>query len=88
VATGLRPDRLDFRAVRVAASGAETRPGRRSVSFTRRGEPIDTPVMPRYALERPLRGPAIIEAYDSTIVLPPGAAATADAAGNLLITLD
>ncbi len=88
VATGLRPDRLDFRAVRVAASGAETRRGRRLVSFVRRGQPIDTPVVPRHALEGTLRGPAIVESYDSTIVLPPGAAATADAAGNLLITLD
>ena len=88
VATGLRPDRLDFRAVRVAASGAETKPSRRPVSFVRGGEPLDTPVVPRQALEGTLRGPAIVESYDSTIVLPPGAAATADAAGNLLITLD
>jgi len=88
VATGLQPDRLDFRAVRVAASGAETRPARRPVSFGRRGEPLDTPVVPRHALEGTLRGPAIVESYDSTIVLPPGTAATADAAGNLLITVE
>ncbi|HET6367502.1 MAG TPA: hypothetical protein VFG27_09775, partial [Pseudomonadales bacterium] len=88
VATGLRPDRLDFRAVRVAASGAAGGPARRLVSFARRGEPVDTPVVPRHALEGTLRGPAIVESYDSTIVLPPGTAATADAAGNLLITVE
>jgi N-methylhydantoinase A len=34
-----------------------------------------------------LRGPAIIESYDSTIVLPPGASAVADVCGNIVITL-
>jgi N-methylhydantoinase A len=86
VATGVRPDRLDFRAVRVAPRDAAARPARRPVRFTRGDAPVDTAVVPREAVAAGLRGPAIVEAYDSTVVLPPGAAAALDACGNIVIT--
>jgi N-methylhydantoinase A len=90
VACGLRPDRLDFRAVRVAARNGASPPPR-FVSFARghvAGDtPVNTPVVSREAVEAGLRGPAIIESYDSTIILPPGAAAAADACGNIVVTL-
>jgi N-methylhydantoinase A len=38
-------------------------------------------------LETPLKGPAIILQTDSTTVVPPGATITADAGGNLVMTL-
>jgi N-methylhydantoinase A len=84
VATGVRANRLDFRSLRVAARPAVA--GRRPVIFGRGAAPVDTPVHPREAVGK-LEGPAIVEAYDSTIVLPPGSAAAVDGGGNLLITL-
>ncbi|HKZ08031.1 MAG TPA: hydantoinase/oxoprolinase family protein [Methylomirabilota bacterium] len=87
VAAGVRPDRLDFRAVRVAPRNGAARPARRPVSFARGGAPVETPVVPREAVAAGLRGPAIVESYDSTVVLPPGATAALDACGNIVITL-
>jgi N-methylhydantoinase A len=84
VATGVRGDRLDFRALSVA--GRPAAPGRRPVVFARGARAIDTPVHVRESV-RALEGPAIIEAYDSTIVLPPACTATVDAGGNMLITV-
>jgi N-methylhydantoinase A len=84
VATGVRGNRLDFRSLTVAARPAAA--GRRLVVFARGAAPIETPVHPRESVVK-LDGPAIIEAYDSTIVLPPGCAAATDGGGNLLITL-
>ena len=87
IAVGRRPLKLDFRHIRV-----EPRPGagpaRRHVSFDRRGGFVDTPVLPREAIGgAAIDGPAIIESYDSTVVVPPGARVQADAAGHLLITV-
>lgn len=87
IATGRRPRKLDFRDIRVAPREGAA-PTRRQVSFDRRGGFVDTPVLPREALgTAPLPGPAIIESYDSTVVVPPGARVQADAAGNLLISV-
>ena len=43
----------------------------------------------RRLAERPagLAGPLIVESYDSTVVVPPGAAVRRDAVDNLVITL-
>jgi N-methylhydantoinase A len=86
IATGRRPRKLDFRDIRVVPRDGAG-PTRRPVSFDRRGGFVDTPVLPRETVgAAPLPGPAIIESYDSTVVVPPGAQVQADAAGNLLIT--
>jgi N-methylhydantoinase A len=48
---------------------------------------LDTPVLTRAALATPRQGPCIIEEYDATCVVPPGAQASLDAMGSILIEL-
>jgi N-methylhydantoinase A len=86
VATGVRPSRLDFRTIRVAA-GAPVSATHRLVSFDRRAPARETPVLGRPAVAAAGRaGPLIIESYDSTVVVPPGWTVRRDAVDNLLIT--
>jgi N-methylhydantoinase A len=67
-----------------AAARAATR---RPVWFDSR-HPVDTPVVGRDAVGAfPRGGPVIVESYDSTVVVPPGAALSADPHGNLVIDL-
>lgn len=47
----------------------------------------DTPVLSRADLASGRTGPLIIDEYDTTCVVPPGARAELDAAGNIVITL-
>ena len=51
------------------------------------GSWIDTPVMRRSDLAEPRKGPLIVEEYDATCVVPPGARAELDAGGNIVIKL-
>jgi N-methylhydantoinase A len=47
---------------------------------------IETPVVDRADLgEAPRAGPLIVEEYEGTSVVPPGASAALDAAGNIVI---
>ena len=86
VAAGRRESRLDFRAITVAGETAAA-PRRRAVHFTRGADAIDTPVLARGAIgTTPQAGPLVVESYDSTVVVPPGATITRDPAGNLVIT--
>ena len=48
---------------------------------------LETPVMARSALATPQDGPCIVEEYDATCVIPPGARASLDRSGNILIEL-
>lgn len=48
---------------------------------------LDTPVLSRADLAEGRAGPLIVEEYDSTCVVPPGARAERDAAGNIVIAL-
>jgi N-methylhydantoinase A len=48
---------------------------------------LDTPVLTRADLATPRDGPCIVEEYDATCVIPPGARASLDAIGSILITL-
>jgi N-methylhydantoinase A len=48
---------------------------------------LETPVVNRADLDSARSGPLIVEEYDSTCVVPPGARAERDAAGNIVITL-
>jgi N-methylhydantoinase A len=48
---------------------------------------IETPVLRRSDLSNAKTGPLIIEEYDATCVVPPGARAELDAAGNIVIQL-
>jgi N-methylhydantoinase A len=48
---------------------------------------LETPVVRRSDLARSTSGPLIIEEYDATCVIPPGANAEVDASGNIVIEL-
>ena len=48
---------------------------------------LETPVIGRADLETPRTGPCIVEEYDATCVVPPGAAAALDRYGNIVIDL-
>jgi N-methylhydantoinase A len=50
---------------------------------------VETAVIPREALNaEPRPGPFIVEEYDATTVVPPGAAARRDDWGNILISVE
>jgi N-methylhydantoinase A len=86
VAGGVRPGaRVPERVV----TGRERRgpPGRRRAYFGPDAGWLDTPVLARADLGAPREGPLIVEEYDATCLVPPGATAALDAAGNLGITL-
>jgi N-methylhydantoinase A len=48
---------------------------------------LDTPVLARGDLSSRRAGPLIVEEYDATCVVPPGASAECDVAGNIVIVL-
>jgi N-methylhydantoinase A len=60
---------------------------RRPVHFAEAGGYVETPVYDRSTLPAGVRfdGPAIVEEYDSTVVVHPGFAAETDMYGNLLL---
>ena len=60
----------------------------RNVWFDSTRELISTVVYPRSAIERTeVRGPAILESYDTTIVVPPGCGAVTDKCGSVVISV-
>jgi N-methylhydantoinase A len=73
---------------RMVSSRPEPVPGPpRRVYFGERGW-IETPVVRRSDLARKRTGPLIVEEYDATCVVPPGAVAELDRAGCVLIALE
>ena len=48
---------------------------------------LETAILSRADLAVPRRGPCIVEEYDATCVVPPGARARLDAYNNILIEL-
>ena len=88
-ARGARANRLDFAAVRVEEAAVPGGASRRQVSFARGEALIDTPVIARATFGTAVRaGPLIVESYDTTVVIPPGSRAHADATGNLIVEID
>jgi N-methylhydantoinase A len=85
------------RPLRPQAAGKGSDPS----SVSTRGEPrtprrayfgatigwLETPILGRADLAVPRQGPCIIEEYDATTVVPPGARAASDIFGNITITL-
>jgi N-methylhydantoinase A len=57
--------------------------GRRQAYFD--GKAMDTPVLGRAALGKRMQGPLIVEEFDATCIVPPGASAELDAHGNIVI---
>jgi N-methylhydantoinase A len=78
--------RVPDRAVvdRAAARGATAR---RSVYFGRQHGWRDTPILARGDFAEAVAGPAIVEEYDATCVIPPDATARLDGYGNIMIEL-
>ena len=62
-------------------------PGPRRAYFGRDHGWLPTPILRRAALTERRPGPLIVDEYDATCVVPPGAAAGLDAHGNILIEL-
>ncbi len=87
-AVGLATTRLDFAGLTLDARAMAGAEGTRAVSFAKGAAPVATRLLPRAALgEAPIAGPAIIESYDTTIVVPPGCAARLLGAGCIGIEL-
>jgi N-methylhydantoinase A len=66
---------------------ADTRPARRRVYYGAADGWQETPILQRPDLAQPVNGPAIVEEYDATCVVPPRARARLDAYGNVVIDL-
>jgi N-methylhydantoinase A len=75
------PDRLSPHAI------APTQPSRPAY-FGRALGWRETAVIARTALATPMPGPAIIEEYDCTCLVPPGATASLDGFGNIIIDIE
>ena len=72
--------------VRLASERAASMPGSRRAYFGREHGTLTTPVLARAALgPLPRPGPLLIDEYDATTLVPPGATAGLDAHGNILI---
>ena len=81
----VRADRINP-AVRERAGGVAGQAGQRRVYFGPRWGWRDTPVQRRETLDAST-GPLVIEEYDTTIVIPPGALVRRDATGSVHIDL-
>jgi N-methylhydantoinase A len=74
-------------ALRVDRSGPGRAGGQRRVYFGTDLGWRETPIIDRPDLMTPREGPCIVEEYDATCVIPPGARASLDAHGNIVIDL-
>ena len=83
VGQGLREDAAV--PERVRASRAEPAPPLARRAYF--GSWTDTPVLRRSDLAQSRTGPLIVEEYDATCVVPPGARAALDGGGNIVIDL-
>jgi N-methylhydantoinase A len=83
---GLRDNRLDFRAMKIAPRAGASHSRARQISFAR-GEPsIAVDIVDRAAVGgTPRQGPLIIEEFDATIVVPPDAQVHKDAIGCIVL---
>ncbi|MCW8087413.1 hydantoinase/oxoprolinase family protein [Sabulicella glaciei] len=88
-AIGRGTARLDFGALSLDAQALAGEAGTRPVHFTRGAPAVPTRLLPRAALEEgAVEGPAILESYDTTVVIPPGCTARPGGAGCVLIELE
>jgi N-methylhydantoinase A len=88
-AIGTATSRLSFRDLRLDARALAGESGERLVSFARGEPPVQTRLLPRAAVEQAsVAGPAIVESYDTTIVVPPGCTARAAGAGCIAIEME
>jgi N-methylhydantoinase A len=89
LARGIATSTLDFNDIRSAKSaGSSPEKSTRRVYFDRKTGWVDTPIVPRSKLDRPLTGPVILESSDTTIVIPPGWRVSTDKVGSVIASLD
>jgi N-methylhydantoinase A len=89
LARGIATSTLDFNDIRSAKSaGSNQERSTRRVYFDRKTGWIDTPIVPRSKLDKPLTGPVILESSDTTIVIPPGWRVATDTVGSVIASLD
>jgi N-methylhydantoinase A len=87
-AIGVARSRIDFARLALDPRALAGAHGERRVSFARGAAPVLARLVPRAALaDGPVQGPAIVESYDTTIVVPPGCVARAAAAGCVEIEM-
>jgi len=83
---GLRDNRLDFRAMKIAPRAGAPGSGTRQISFARGEPPLAVDIVDRAAIDdKPRPGPLIIEEFDATIVVPPDARVHKDAIGCIVL---
>jgi N-methylhydantoinase A len=83
---GLRDNRLDFRAMKIAPRAGASGSGARSISFARGAPALDVDIVDRASIDgRPRSGPLIIEEFDATIVVPPDARVHKDDIGCIVL---
>jgi N-methylhydantoinase A len=89
LARGVATSTLDFNDIRStkSASASEARSTRR-VYFDRKTGWIDTPIIPRARLDKPIEGPVILESSDTTIVIPPRWRVSTDKLGSVIASID
>lgn len=86
---GRSDHKLDRASLQIVESGEKGGHATREVSFDPERPPQKTRIVPRASItEETVAGPLIIEAYDTTIVIPPRCTARADAIGNIVIDID
>jgi N-methylhydantoinase A len=86
-AFGTGRTRLDFRAIKVDQLSAAAAPASaRPIFFSRESGWVETPVIDRVALTAPRAGPLVLQSIDTTIIVPPGAEANVDPAGNVVVS--
>ncbi|MGE0701352.1 MAG: hydantoinase/oxoprolinase family protein [Hyphomicrobiaceae bacterium] len=80
--------RLSFGSLDLDPVALRGTTGHREVSFRRGEAPVATRLLAREAVsEEPVPGPAIIESYDTTILVPPGCTARTASAGCIAIEI-
>lgn len=88
-ARGVRENRLSFAGVEKHVVALDIADGARDVWFPASNGYVRTPTQARTAVgstDTPeIVGPAILEAYDTTIILPPDAVARTDGCGSVVI---
>jgi len=88
-AIGMAASRLNFSGLRLDARALAGESGERSISFARGAPHVAARLVPRAALEQgSIAGPAIIESYDTTIVVPAGCTARAAGSGCVAIEME
>jgi len=80
-----RPRVVDRPAADTAPRAPQAPATMRRVYFGAQAGWLTTPILSRADLATPREGPAVVEEYDATCVVPPGARAALDAWGNIVM---